>query len=94
MVLTYHDIYYSADSWPKVDRENFFRQIHASLKPGVTLPVIDHAANVNTGMSAAQELHRIDEVFAIQDIESADFIFEGASEVLRYPDDNRMLGKL
>ena len=91
MVLVYHDIYFSADYWPKVDRDNFFRQIRGSLKPGGVLVVIDHSAIADTGMSAAQSLHRIDEVFAKQDIESAGFIFDSASEVLRNPDDTRTL---
>lgn len=91
MVLSYHDIYYSADYWPKVDRDNFFKQVRDSLKQGGILAIIDHAAKAGTGMSAAQELHRIDEVFAKQDIESAGFSFAGSSEVLRNPDDDRAL---
>jgi len=67
MALVYHDIYFTADYWPEVDRDNFFRQIHGSLKPGGLLIVIDHSAIADTGMSAAQSLHRIDEVFANPD---------------------------
>jgi len=91
MVLVYHDIYFTADYWPAVNRDNFFRQIRSSLKPGGVLVVIDHSAIADTGMSAVQNLHRIDEVFAKQDIESAGFIFDGASEVLRNPGDTRTL---
>jgi len=91
LVLTYHDIYFTADYWPQVDRDNFFRQIRESLKPGGVLVVIDHSALENTGMSAAQDLHRIDEVFAKQDIESAGFAFDAASDVLRNSDDARTL---
>ena len=92
MVLVYHDIYFTADYWPVVNRDNFFRQIRSSLKPGGVLVVIDHSAITDTGTSAAQNLHRIDEVFAKQDIESVGFVFDGASEVLRNPDDTRTLG--
>ena len=91
MALVYHDVYFTADYWPAVNRDNFFRQIRSSLKPGGVLVVIDHSAMADTGMSAAQNLHRIDEVFAKRDIESAGFIFDGASEVLRNPDDTRKL---
>ena len=91
MALVYHDIYFTADYWPEVDRDNFFRQIHGSLKPGGLLIVIDHSAIADTGMSAAQSLHRIDEVFAKQDVESAGFVFDSASDVLRNPDDKRTL---
>ncbi|MEZ0148743.1 MAG: class I SAM-dependent methyltransferase [Candidatus Reddybacter sp.] len=91
MVLVYHDIYFTADYWPVVNRDNFFRQIHGSLKPGGVLVVIDHSAMADTGMNAAQILHRIDEVFAKQDIESAGFVFDSASQVLRNPGDTRAL---
>jgi len=91
LVLVYHDIYFTADYWPKVDRDNFFRQIRESLKPGGVLVVIDHSALENTGMSAAQDLHRIDEAFAKQDIESAGFTFDAASDVLRNSNDARTL---
>lgn len=91
MVLTYHDIYYTAANWPTVDRENFFKQVRETLKPGGILAIVDHAAKAHSGVSAVQELHRIDAVYAKQDIESAGFVFDGASEVLRNPDDERML---
>jgi predicted methyltransferase len=91
MVMTYHDIYYVADYWPAVDRENFFNQIHNALKPGGILAIIDHSALAGTGKSAALDLHRIDEEFARKDIESAGFKFEAASDVLRRPDDDRTI---
>lgn len=91
MVMTYHDIYYVDDFWPAVDRENFFMQIYSALKPGGILAVIDHSAKPHTGKSAAQDLHRIDEVFARKDIESAGFGFAAASDVLRNAEDDRTI---
>ena len=91
MVLTYHDIYYTAANWPKVDRDSFFRQVRQSLKSGGVLAIVDHSALPSSGASSPQDLHRIDEVFAKQDIESAGFTFEGASEVLRNSADKRTL---
>ncbi len=91
MVMTYHDVYFVAEFWPAVDRENFFHQIHSALKAGGTLAVIDHSAKPGTGKSAAQDLHRIDEIFAKKDIENAGFKFEAASDVLRNPDDERTI---
>jgi predicted methyltransferase len=91
MVMTYHDVYYVAEYWPEVDRDNFFTQIHSALKTGGTLAIIDHSAKPNTGSSAAQDLHRIDEVFARKDIESAGFSFEASSDVLRNPNDDRTM---
>lgn len=91
MVMTYHDVYYVADYWPAVDREDFFNQIHSALKADGILAIIDHSARPGTGMSAAQDLHRIDEEFARKDIESAGFKFEASSDVLRNPDDARTI---
>ena len=94
MVMTYHDIYYVSDSnptHPKIDRDRFFAQVHPSLKPGGVLAIVDHAAQSGTGKEAAQELHRIDEEFARNDIEAAGFVFDGESAVLRNPADDRTL---
>jgi len=92
MVLVYHDVYYVSESnpkHPKIDRDRFFSQIHRALKPGGILAVVEHSATPGTGNRAAQDLHRIDESFAKKDIESAGFIFDGESNVLRNPDDDR-----
>ena len=80
--LTYHDIYYKTDGW-NLSADAFFGTIHDILKPGGTLVVIDHAAAADTGSSAAQDLHRIDPAFALDDIRSHGFEFAGESAVLR-----------
>lgn len=91
LVLTYHDVYHVADYWPEVDREHFFRQIHDALKQGGTLAIIDHSALPGSGKAAAQDLHRIDEAFAIEDIESAGFTLAAKSDILRNVDDDRTI---
>jgi predicted methyltransferase len=55
------------------------------------LVIVDHAAKPGTGNNAAQDLHRIDEEFARQDIESAGFKFVGETDVLRNPDDDKSI---
>ena len=92
MVLVYHDVYYVSEfnpKHPKIDRDHFFAQLHRALKSGGTLAVVDHSALPDTGKRAAQELHRIDEVFAKMDIESASFDFYDETSILRNPDDDR-----
>jgi predicted methyltransferase len=94
MILTYHDIYYVSESnptHPEIDRARFFAQIHRALKPGGALAIVDHSARAGTGKRAAQDLHRIDESFARKDIESAGFVFESESDVLRNAGDDKAM---
>ncbi len=87
MSMSYHDLYFKSDDWA-VDPAALFAEVHAMLKPGGVLAIIDHVANAGTGSSAAQTLHRIDETFAQSDIESRGFTFTGSSAVLRNPADD------
>jgi predicted methyltransferase len=94
MIMTYHDIYYVSESnpkHPKIDRDHYLGQIQRSLKPGGILAIVDHSAKPGTEQRAAQDLHRIDEAFAKQDIEAAGFVFDTESNALRNPDDGRAL---
>jgi predicted methyltransferase len=90
--LSYHDIYVPRDD-PTImtSREEFFPQILAALKPGGKLLITDHAAKIGTGNSLSPSLHRIDEEWAIKDIESAGFKLIKTSDVLRNPKDDRTL---
>ncbi len=91
MVMSYHDLYFNAPDrgWFDTDVPLFFSQLHAALKPGGRLVVVDHAAVDGSGKSAAQEIHRIDEAWAKQDIEGNGFRFVASNEALRNPDDDR-----
>ena len=90
--LSYHDIYVKRDD-PVImtSREEFFPQIYAAIKPGGKLLIIDHAAKIGTGKTLAKKLHRIDEEWAIKDIESAGFKLIKTSDALRNPNDDRSL---
>lgn len=88
LIKSYHDIYWKADSWPAVDRDSFFAQIKAALKPGGIIGVVDHAAAAGSGNSAVSALHRIEEEFAKEDFVRAGFVFDGAFDVLRNPADD------
>lgn len=88
--LAYHDIYVKRPDKPEweADRDAFFAQVFAALKPGGLLMVTDHAAAAGSGITAAQTLHRIDEEFARQDILNAGFEFVAMSDLLRISTDD------
>ena len=84
--LSYHDIYWVDEEtygWPKIDADRFLTQLHAALKPGGKLLIVDHAAVAGTGKAAAQDLHRIDEAFTKKDIASHGFLLEKSWHGLR-----------
>ena len=78
--MGYHDLYWidETNGWPKIDAGLVLDQLHASLKPGGHLLIVDHAAKEGSGSSAAQDLHRIDEAFTKKDITGHGFLFEKA----------------
>ncbi|HEY5560024.1 MAG TPA: hypothetical protein VIK49_09905 [Steroidobacteraceae bacterium] len=78
IVMSYHDLYYVDEEggWPAIDAGGFLGQLHAALKPGGSLLIIDHAAAAGAGKSVAGEIHRIEEAFAKRDIESHGFQLE------------------
>jgi predicted methyltransferase len=91
MVMSYHDLYYynPEAGFERAEVPDFFSQLRAALKPGGKLLIVDHAAADGSGNSETQDIHRIDEAFAKQDIEGNGFRFVKRSDALRNPDDDR-----
>jgi len=88
IIMSYHDLYHTAEGWPAIDKANFMGQIVRALKPGGRFLIVDHAAAAGTGSDSAQDLHRIEESFARADVESFGLKYKGKSDELRNPDDD------
>jgi predicted methyltransferase len=90
IVMSYHDLYHvdEKDGWPAIEAARFLEQLQRALKPGGHLLIIDHAAQAGSGASAAQDLHRIDEQFAIKDISRHGFVLAKSWDGLRNPGDD------
>jgi predicted methyltransferase len=81
----YHDLHLTR---LKLDVVGLDKLIFASLKPGGTFFIEDHAAKPGTGISTTDEMHRIDEDFVKQEVESVGFKLAGESDALRNPKDD------
>jgi predicted methyltransferase len=81
----YHDLHNPVFGPP--DMKVLDTAIFKALKPGGVFMVEDHAAEPGSGARDTGTLHRIDQELVKQEVLSAGFMFEGASEVLRNPDD-------
>lgn len=90
IIMSFHDLYHvdTESGWNAIDSDDFLDQIYVALKPGGRFLIVDHQATSGSGSSAAQDLHRIEQGFAVQEIEAAGFILSGASRGLRNPDDH------
>lgn len=91
IIMSYHDLYYTEEGWPPIDRQDFMKQIVTALKPGGRFLIVDHQAAKGAGISAVQSLHRIEASVAQEDIESVGLVYLGGTEVLRNSEDDHSL---
>ena len=66
---------------------HFNRAVYERLKPGGSYVIVDHAAAVGAGTSAAQSLHRIEPASAREEVEAAGFVLDAESTMLANKDD-------
>jgi predicted methyltransferase len=85
----YHDLHDSFMGPANVEALN--RSFFNSLKPGGVFLVIDHAAELGSGVRDTETLHRIDPQRLRAEIEAAGFVFEAQSNLLRNPQDDHSL---
>jgi predicted methyltransferase len=84
--LIYHDTYWESTQYgfPRMDPAAFLAKLHAGMKPGGVVAVIDHVAQPGGDVrEVADKLHRIDPAVIRRDFEQAGFVFDGESDLLR-----------
>jgi len=82
----YHDFHLARLN---VDVPAFDKLIFSVLKPGGEFLVIDHSAVAGSGLDVPDKLHRINEDIVKKEVESAGFVLEGETDILRNPADPR-----
>lgn len=90
MTDVYHDVYLvdEKNGWSRIDAPKMLATIHASMRPGAVLGVVDHVAAPGTSLEQAAALHRIDPDRLKRDLQAAGFVLDGESDVLRNPADD------
>ena len=91
MHMVYHDLYWESEKYkfPRLDPDASLKKIHAAVKPGGIVGVVDHvAAAGGDTRQVVDKLHRIDPAVLRADFERAGFVFDGESDLLRNPGDD------
>jgi predicted methyltransferase len=86
MAQNYHDLH-DAFMGP-ADVAALNKQFFDALKPGGIYLVIDHVAEAGSGLRDTESLHRIDPKRLRKEIETAGFVFDAQSNVLRNRSDD------
>jgi predicted methyltransferase len=82
LMFNYHDLGFMG-----VDRAAMNRAVFRALKPGGLFVIADHSGRPGTGISESGTLHRIEETFLRQEVESAGFKLLEEANFLRNPND-------
>lgn len=90
IILNYHDLYWESEKygWARFDVPAFLAEIHAALKPGGVLGIVDHDAAAGSTRDAGGAQHRLARQHVVDDLEAAGFVLEAESDILRNPDDD------
>ena len=90
--LVYHDAYWESARFnlPRIDPNTVTRALFDATRPGGIVAVIDHVAAPGRDTRAEVEAtHRILPETVRADFERAGFVFDGESDLLRNPQDDR-----
>ncbi len=84
LMFNYHDLGHMG-----VDRAEMNRAVFKALKTGALYVIADHSGRPGSGISESGTLHRIEEAFLRQEVESAGFKLAAQGNFLRNPSDPR-----
>lgn len=90
--MVYHDAYWESEEYglPRMEPADYVADLYQAMAPGGVVGVIEHVAEPGGDTrEVVDALHRIDPAVVRADFEAAGFVFDGESEVLRNPDDDR-----
>jgi predicted methyltransferase len=85
--LFYHDLHTALMQDKGATAAEFNRAVYERLKPGGYYVIVDHAAAAGSGTSDTQALHRIDAASVREEVETAGFVLDAASDMLANKDD-------
>jgi predicted methyltransferase len=91
MHMIYHDLYWQSEKFkfPRLEPDAVLKKIHAAVKPGGIVGVVDHvAAAGGDTRQVVDKLHRIDPAVIRADFERAGFVLDGESDLLRNSGDD------
>ncbi len=88
--LNYHDLYWESARFqiPRTDPKAFLKALHAAVKPGGVVGVIDHVGPAGETRAIVDKLHRIDPATVKADFAAAGFRLEAESPLLANPADD------
>ncbi|MGB5485344.1 class I SAM-dependent methyltransferase, partial [Parasphingorhabdus sp.] len=88
--LIYHDFYWESEKFKfeKMDPTVVLANLHAGMKPGGIVAVIDHVGSPGDTRAVVEKTHRIDPATARSDFLKAGFVLDGESEMFSNLEDD------
>lgn len=88
--LIYHDFYWESEKFKfeRMDPAVVLANLHAAMKPGGIVAVIDHVGSPGDTRAVVETTHRIDPATVRSDFLEAGFVLDGESEMFANPDDD------
>lgn len=87
--LVYHDLYFESDEYgiPYSHPQQLLAEVHAGLKPGGTVTVIDHVGAGSDPRAEADAVHRVAPERVIRDFRQAGFELVARERFFENPED-------